>query len=327
MRSILKSMAMAMAMAIAGVAMLGPADGAAEWPAEKPITLVMPFAAGSDYLARLVAGDLEIRLGQTVIFENKPGAGGATGTAYGARQEPDGYTLIMAYPGPAANFTNTFKDLPYTPLEDFEHIAQISVGDMVLVARKDFPADTLEELVEYMKAHPGQVSAGNNGIGSYGHMIELALAERAGVDMKLIPYKGSPPIVTDMLSGSVDLSIDYLGETYLKQLQAGSIKPIAVVSASRAAVLPDTPTFQEGGIDLVAVPWSGIMAPKGTPREIVDKVNAAIGDYLAEEETIAKFAAVGQTTAHTTPEGFREIVVNEEALWRDIIRKYGISNQ
>lgn len=300
---------------------------AGEWPTDKPITMVMPFAAGSDFQARLVAGGLEKLLGQTIVFENKPGAGGAMGTGYGARQAPDGYTLIMAYPGPAANFTNTMKDLPYKPLEDFEHITQISVGDMVLAARKDFPANTLPELIDYMKANPGKVSAGNNGIGSYGHMIELAVAEKAGVEMKLVPYKGSPAIVTDMLSGSVDLALDFLGETYMKQIQAGSIKPIAVVSAQRARVLPDVPTFREGGLDFVAAPWSGLMAPKGTPREIVDKINAAMATYLADPETVAKFAAIGQTTVHTNPEGFREVVVREEALWRDLIKKYGISNQ
>lgn len=320
---VLKTLTVALCLAAAGA--VGAL--AADWPTAKPITLVMPFAAGSDFLARLVAGDLEKRLGQTIIFENRPGAGGAAGTGYGARQAPDGYTLIMAYPGPAANFTNTMKDLPYKPLDDFEHIAQISVGDIILAARKDFPANTLPELIEYMKANPGKVSAGNNGIGSYGHMIELAVAEKAGVDMKVVPYKGSPAIVTDMLSGSVDITVDFLGDTYMKQLQAGNIKPIAVASAQRAKVLPDVPTFREGGLDLVAAPWSGIMAPKGTPREIVDKVNAAVGEYLKEPEAIAKFGAIGQQTAYTTPEGFHEVVVKEEALWRDIIKKYSISNQ
>lgn len=323
MRTLLKSLSPA----LAGLALWGAAATAAEWPTEKPITVVMPFAAGSDYLARLIAGDLEKRLGQTVVFENRPGAGGAMGTAWGARQAPDGYTLIMAYPGPAANFANTYKDLPYKPLEDFEHIAQVAVGDMVLVVRKDFPGETLADVIAYMKANPGKVSAGNNGVGSYGHMIELALAEAAGVEMKLVPYKGSPQIVTDMLSGSVDMSIDYLGDTYMKQIQAGNVKPIAVVSAQRARVLPDIPTFKEGGVDLSAAAWSGIMAPKGTPRPIVDAVNKAIGEYLAEPEAIEKFTKIGQTPAHTTPEAFHDIVVREEALWRDIIHKYGITNQ
>ncbi|MWB78688.1 tripartite tricarboxylate transporter substrate binding protein [Pseudooceanicola sp. 216_PA32_1] len=299
----------------------------AEWPDDKPITLIHPFAAGSDYLARLVGAALEERLGQTVIIENRPGAGGAMGTGYAARQRPDGYTLVTSYPGPAANYTNTYKSLPYTPLEDFDYISQMSYGDMVVAARLDFPADTPEELIAYLKAHPGEVSAGNNGIGSYGHMIELAISEEAGVPMRLVPYKGSPPIVTDMLSGSIDLSVDYLGESYIKHLEAGSIKAIAVVSAQRSKILPDVKTFKEVGIDLTAAPWGGIMAPKGTPPQIIERLNKAMTEYLTDPETIATFARIGQTAAPTTPEEFKKIVADEEAQWRPIIKKYGISNE
>lgn len=299
----------------------------AEWPDDKPITLIHPFAAGSDYLARLVGAALEERLGQTVIIENRPGAGGAMGTGYAARQRPDGYTLVTSYPGPAANYTNTYKSLPYTPLEDFDYISRMSYGDMVVAARLDFPADTPEELIAYLKAHPGEVSAGNNGIGSYGHMIELAISEEAGVPMRLVPYKGSPPIVTDMLSGSIDLSVDYLGESYIKHLEAGSIKAIAVVSAQRSKILPDVKTFKEVGIDLTAAPWGGIMAPKGTPPQIIERLNKAMTEYLTDPETIATFARIGQTAAPTTPEEFKKIVADEEAQWRPIIKKYGISNE
>jgi len=314
--------------AVAAIGLLGltTAPSFAEWPKDKPITVIFPFAAGADYLARLVSAELEKQLGQQVIFENKPGAGGVTGTGFAARQAPDGYTLVMAYPGPAANYTNTFSSLPYKPLDGFEHITQICYGDMVLVARKDFPANTLQELIDYAKANPNKVSAGNNGIGSYGQMIELALGDKAGFQMKVVPYKGSAPIVTDMLSGNLDLSIDYLGEAYIKHIQSGAIKALGVVSAKRSAILPETPTFVESGVDLVAVPWAGIMAPKGTPREVVDKINGVLADYLATDEAKAKFSAVGQTPAPTTPEGFQEIVVKEEALWRDLIKKYNIRN-
>jgi len=316
-------------MSLLAFAGMGTASAAmaADWPNDKPITLVHGFAAGSDYLARLLAAALEEGLGQTVIVENRPGAGGAIGTGYVARQPPDGYTLVTAYPGPAANFTNTMPSLPYDPLEDFEHIGQFSVGDMVLVARKDFPATTLEELIAYAQANPGQVSAGNNGIGTYGHMIELALMDSAGIELKLVTYKGSPAIATDMLSGSIDLSIDYLGDTYIKQIEAGNLKPIAVVSSARAAILPETPTFQEAGIDLVALSWGGIMAPKGTPPEIVAKINEVMRAYLESPEGTEKFRLAGQTVAPTTPEEFHRIVVDEEALWRDIIAKYNIRSE
>lgn len=319
-----KRLLFASVLALAGCVGQYSSVAAAEWPKEKPITAVFPYAAGADYLARLVASELEKTLGQTVVVDNKPGAGGATGTGFAARQAPDGYTIVFAFPGPAANYLNTYKSLPYHPIEDFEHITQVSVGDMVLVARKDLPVSTLEELIAYGKANPGKLSAGNNGIGTYGHMIELALADKTGIEIKLVPYKGSAPILTDMLSGSLDLSIDYVSDANLKQIEAGAIKPIAVVSPKRTETLPNTPTFQEAGIDIVAAPWIGIMAPKGTPPEIVDKLNSAIAGYLSSADAKAKFAAIGQTAAPTTPEGFRQIVVNEERMWRDLIKKYNI---
>jgi tripartite-type tricarboxylate transporter receptor subunit TctC len=299
----------------------------AEWPNDKPITVIHAFAPGGDALQRMVADAMQKTLGQTVVFENRPGAGGATGTAYGARQPADGYTLITAYPGPAANYTNTYKSLPYKPLEDFEHIAQISVGYMGLSVRKDFPAKTFDEFIAYARENPGKVSFGNVGIGSYGHMIQLALTELAGIDVKMIPYKGSGPLVVDMLSGSVDASIDYIGETYIKQFEAGSIRPLAVVSEKRAPDYPDVPTFKESGINFAASPWAGIMAPKGTPKEIVDKINAAIGEFVKSDGIEAKMKPFGQSPAFTTPAEFHQIVVDEEAKWRDIIKKHNISNE
>ncbi|KGE02062.1 tripartite tricarboxylate transporter substrate binding protein [Rhizobium sp. YS-1r] len=326
MHKILTSIGIAL-LAFTSVGATSSTSLAGEWPKDKPITLVHAFAAGSDYLARLIAAALEKGIGQTVIVENKPGAGGAIGTGYVARQKPDGYTLVTAYPGPAANFTNTMPGLNYKPLTDFEHVIQFSVGDMVLVARKDFPANNLSELIAYAKEHPSQVSAGNNGIGSYGHMIEAAIMDMVGIDIKLVSYKGSPPIVTDMLSASLDLSVDYLGDAYIKHIEAGSLKPIAVISAKRAKILPNTPTLKEAGLDLVAVPWGGIMAPKGTPLAVVKKINEVLTEYLKSDDAIQKFAVAGQVAAPTTPEEFHKIVVDEEALWRNIIAKYDIRSK
>lgn len=207
---------------VAGLLSATEAEAQSNWPNAKQITIVHPFAAGSDLVARMVAAALEARLGQRVLIENRPGAGGATGTGYAARQAPDGYTLVTALPGPAANHTNTFSGLPYKPLDDFEHISQLSVSDMALMARKDFPANTMEELIAYAKANPGKVSVGNNGTGSYGHMIALMLADRAGVQLKHVPYRGGAQIVTDLMSGSLDLSSDYFGSAYSKHVTAGS---------------------------------------------------------------------------------------------------------
>lgn len=313
--------------AIAAAALLPAASQAVAqpaWPEAKPITIVQPFAAGADFMSRLLATAIEERVGQRVIVENRPGAAGGTGTAYVAKQPPDGYTLVMATPGPAANHLNTFPSLPYNPLEDFEHITRTNVANMALLARKDFPLNTLEEVIAYAKANPGKLAVGNNGVGSFGHRIALLLAEKTGVQFKYVPYRGTPAIVTDLIAETLDLSSDFYGSSYSNAVAAGMLKVIAIPSPERTKFLPDTPTFRESGIDIAVMSWQGIMAPKGTPRPIIDKLNEVIHEFLATEEAQQRLEAIAQIPAPTTPEEFRAIVVEEEALWRDIIKKHNI---
>ncbi len=298
----------------------------AEWPNDKPIRIVFPFPAGPDFLVRLMAEDLEEQLGQTVIVDNKPGAGGTLGMSSVAHARPDGYTFVVGFPGPSANYTNTYRDLPYTPLEDFDYVSQITHGDMVVVARKDFPAETLDELLAYAEEHPGEVSAGNPGIGSYGHMIELMISEQASADLKIVPYQGTAPTLVDLLSGSLDISVDFLSEAYTEHLKTGSLKALGIASAERNPDFPDAPTFQEAGVDLVAPLWSGILAPKGTPEDIIEKMNTAIANYLASDEAQEAFAKNYQRATSSTPEELRDMAIQEEATWRDIIEKYDIRN-
>lgn len=171
------------------------------------------------------------------------------------------------------------------------------------------------------------MSVGNQGVGSYGHMVALMLADTVGVQFKYVPYRGSPQVTTDMMSGTLDLSSDYFGAAYVKHVEAGSLKVIAVPAATRARLLPNVQTFKEAGVNIVTAPWFGIMAPKGTPRPIVDKINAAMKDFLNSEEARTKLGSVGQVPAPTTPESFHDIVVHEEAMWRDIIKKHNIRNE
>jgi tripartite-type tricarboxylate transporter receptor subunit TctC len=305
---------------------IGAGAEAADWPNDKPISIVFPFPAGPDALVRMMAADLEKQLGQTVIVENKPGGGGTVGMSYVAHAKPDGYTFVVGFPGPSANYTNTYSGLPYTPLEDFDYVSQITQGDMVVVARKDFPANTLDELIAYAKEHPGQVSAGHPGIGSYGHMIELMIAEKAGAELKIVPYQGTAPILVDLLSGALDVSTDFLSEAYTEHLKAGNMKALGIASPERNATFPDTPTFQQAGMDLVAPLWSGLLAPKGTPEDIVMKMNAAMANFLGSEEAKAAFAKNFQQAKSSTPEELRQMAIREEATWRDIIKKYDIRN-
>ncbi len=325
MRNTLKSLCLAAAATVCTLGLAIPAT-AQDWPGRKPVNVVFPFAAGSDFIARLVMGAVEKDIGQTILIDNRPGAGGAIATGYAARQPADGYTFVFAYPGPAANYVNTFSELPYKPLEDFDYVSGISKSTMVVMVRASLPVTDMAGLLAYAKANPGKLSGANNGIGSYGQMIQLDMADKAGIQMKMVPYKGNPEIVTDMLSNSVDLSVDFLNNVYLKQVEAGTIRPIAVASAERAASLPDVPTLRELGIDVAASPWAGVMAPKGTPPEVIAKFNAAIVKYLSSDEAKEAFAKVGQSVNPTTPEEFRDIVFAEEAKWRDLIAKYDIKS-
>jgi putative tricarboxylic transport membrane protein len=310
-------------LSLIGFAVLGTQAWSASWPKDKPITLVVPYAAGADYLWRIINPEMEKRLGQTILVENRAGGGGVTGTAYGARQRPDGYTLVYTAPGPAAMFTNTHPSLPYK-IDDFEYVSRLSTSDALLVARKDFPASTAAELLEYAKVHPGAVSFAHRGVGSYNHILGLAMSDKAGIKLNGIPYQSSPQAVTDLLSGSLDLSIDLVNDAYLSQIQAGTIKAIAVFSEQRSKALPDTATLRESGVDMAVVPWIGLMAPKGTPRDIINRINSELKGVLESDETRKKFALIGHTPAPTTPEAFRDLVLREEAMWRDTIKKYGV---
>lgn len=327
MRSLLGKVGATM-LVVAGLgSALGIAHAADDWPKKKPITIVFPYAAGPDALHRAMAADMEKTLGQTFIVENKPGAGGALGSGYVANAQPDGYTLLVAFPGPVANYAHTYSSLPYKPLEAFEYIGLITKADVGIVARKDFPANNLEELIAYLRAHPGEVSAAHPGIGSYGHMFELMLAEKADAKLRVVPYSaGTSAMIADLLSGSVDISATFYSSVFDQHVKEGNMKLLGIASAERSKTNPDAQTFKEVGIDLVANSWSGLVAPKGTPKEIVDKLNAAMNKYLESKEAAEAFANYYQEPAPITPEEFTEVVKKEEATWRPIIEKYEIRN-
>lgn len=312
---------------LAAFAFVASSASAQEWPKTKPITFVVPFAAGTDFVPRLLGSELEKILGQKVIIENRPGAGGANGTGYVARQPADGYTILFTAPGPAANYINTIKNLPYNPLKDFAHISLIGSGDTVLMVGKDFPANNLKEFIEYVKKHPGEVSIGNNGTGTLVHMAALVLADKYDLDVKHVPYRGSGEIAQDVLSGAIQAASDFLGNQHVAHVKAGNMKVLGVAGDKRSFLVPDVPTFKEQGTDFSAPVWVAVMAPKGTPRPIIDKLNAAIRQVVESAEYKEKLASNAQLAVWTTPEEFDKIVIDEEAKWRDIIKKYNLVSQ
>lgn len=300
---------------------------AQEWPKAKPITFVVPFAAGTDVVPRLLAIELERILGQKVIVENRPGAGGANGTAYVARQPADGYTIVMTAPGPGANYINSIPGLSYNPLKDFEHISLIASGDCGLMVREDFPASDLKEFIAYAKANPEKINIGNNGTGTLVHMVALVMSDRYDLKVKHIPYRGSGEIATDLLSGSIQAASDYLGNQHVAQVKAGKFKVLAVASDQRSPLVPNVPTLKEQGFDFAAPIWVGVLAPKGTPRPVVDKLNAAIREGVKAPDYVEKVTANAQRAISSTPEEFRKIAFDEEAKWRDVIKKYNLISQ
>lgn len=303
---------------------------AQEWPRAKTVTLVVPFAPGGglDVVARLMADHLSTKFGAKFVVENRSGASGNIGAAFVARAAPDGYTFLFTTPGPGGNNKFTFASIPFDPETDFTFITKISESPLILVVRNDFPAKDLKEFVAYVKANPGKVPAANPGVGSVGHIGQSALADQTGLQFNYVPYKGGTGnILPDLYSGSVDSAMDLIGG-YVAPVKDKRLRILAVAAEKRAEVLPDVPTMKEQGVDFVAAPWFGFQGPKGLPADIVQKMNAAIGDYLNNDQKIRSvMAGIGQTPAPTTPEAFEAGVRKEMAIWGPVIKKYNIRSE
>lgn len=306
------------------------APAAADWPKDKPITIVVPWPAGSggDVQARIIADELSKRWDTQVIVENRAGASGNIGQAYVARAEPDGYTFIHTSPGPGANNLLTFKSLTFNPLTDFDAVTLTNEAVMVVVGRPDNPNfKDIKGLLEFAKANPGKINFGHPGVGTYAHMTELALQDMAGVEFNLVPYRGSPPMQQDLLGGQIDVLLDQ-APAYYTNFTSGRMVPLAVVSESRDPRLPDVPTFKELGIDFTSAPWYGMQVPKGTPRHIIDEANKQMVDILmTDAEPRQKMIAAGLTPTGSTPEGFGKIITDEVEKWRPIVTKYNITSE
>jgi tripartite-type tricarboxylate transporter receptor subunit TctC len=242
--------------------------------------MVVTFAAGgpADGVARLIANELSEKLGQRVLVENKGGAGGNIGAASVAKAQPDGYTLLMVSSGPGAVNKIIYQSLPYDPLTDFAPVALVAHIPTIVLASRALPVADLKELVAYAKLHPGKLSVGNPGYGTGGHIAAVLFAREAGIEVTHVPYRGVAPMLTDVLSGQIQMG--FAG--FVPQIL--SMKAVAVTAATRAKVLPDVPTVREAlGIDVVAGVWYGLLAPAGTPRDIIDKVNAIVNDFFKTE--------------------------------------------
>ena len=294
----------------------------------RPITIVVPFSAGgpTDTVTRLVGEAMSKDLGQQIVVENVGGAGGTLGASRVAEAEPDGYTLLLAHIGMATSAT-LYRQLPYEPLEAFEYVGLVTEVPMTLVASKDFEPDTLQELIDYVRANADKVTYANAGIGAASHLCGMLFMDAIDTQLTTVPYKGTGPAMTDLLGGQVDFMCDQTTNT-TKQIQAGEIKAYATTSPERLSNLPDLPTASEAGLDgFVVGVWHGLYAPKGTPAEAVARLSAALQTALEDPAVVERFAELGTapvSRSEATPEALEAKLKSEIERWRPIIQEAGV---
>ncbi|MBX6740742.1 MAG: tripartite tricarboxylate transporter substrate binding protein BugD [Acetobacteraceae bacterium] len=317
-------------LAVGALAGLGFASGPAQaqqFPS-RTITIIVPFAAGgpTDTVTRLVAEAMSRDLGQSVVVENVGGAGGTLGAARVAQAKPDGYTLLLHHIGMATTPT-LYRRLPYDPVNGFETIGLVTEVPMTLVAKKDFPANTLAEAVAVIKREKDKLNYANAGIGAASHLCGLLLMKSVDTAMTTVPFRGTGPAMQEVLSGRIDLMCDQTTST-TEQINAGAIKVFAVTTRERIAALPNVPTAAEAGLPGFEVTvWHGLYAPKGTPAEITQRLSRALQAALRDERVIRRFAELGTTPVaqdQATPEAHRKFWQADIAKWRPIIQAAGV---
>jgi len=313
------------AIATLALAMLASGVHAQAWPT-KPIKWVVPFAPGgtTDILARTIGDKLAIALGQPVIIENKPGAGGGVGADYTAKAPADGYTIMGGTISTHAINASLYKSLPYDPVKDFAPICLVASAPSVLVVNPALPARTLAEFTAYARANPGKLNYASNGNGSAAQLAAVLYETMADVRMVHVPYKGIAPAMTDLLSGEVQLMFGTI-VALVPHIQAGKLRALAVTSRTRSALLPDIPTIAESGLpDYQAGSWYGILAPAGTPREVIERLHAAIIKALNQPDVSKRLAAEGAEVIGSTPEEFGAHIKAEIARVGSVVRAAGI---
>jgi tripartite-type tricarboxylate transporter receptor subunit TctC len=291
----------------------------------KPITIVVPFAAGgtTDILARVIGEALKKELGQPVVIDNRAGAGGNIGAALAAKAVPDGHTLFMGTVGTHAINAALYKKLSFDPVKDFAPLTRVAMVPNLLVANPARPYKTVKELVAYARSKPGQVTFGSSGNGSSIHLSGELFNSLAKVDMIHVPYKGSAPAVTDLVGGQIDIMFDNMPSA-IQHVRNGRLKAIAVTTAKRSPELPDVPTIAEAGVPgYEATSWFGMFAPAATPAPVVAKLNAALVKVLADADVKKKLAEQGAEPYSEKPEQFAEFIRKESAKWSQVVKAAG----
>ena len=294
---------------------------------DKPVTIIVPFAAGgnTDTFARLVAQELDTALGQRFIVDNKPGAGGNIGVGQLARAEPDGYTLGMGTVSTHAINPTLYKNLPYDPDTAFAPISLfVTLPNVLTVNPTNIDAKTVPELIELVKAKPDTYTFASSGVGTSIHLAGEMLMAQTGIKMNHVPYKSSGQVMTDVVAGHVDMAFDNI-PTVVQQASAGNVRALAVTSLERSPLMPDVPPMADYLPGFEATSWHGLFAPAGTPPEIVSKISAEVQRILKEPAMQEKLQGMGAKPIGSTPEEFAEFIAAERAKWAQVIKDANVS--
>ena len=291
----------------------------------KPVRVIVPYSAGGplDDVMRVVGHRLTEMWGQSVLVDNRTGAGGSIGADYVAKAAPDGYTLLLGNAGPMTINPGLQKKLPYDAQRDFLPITQLTASPMVLVVHPSLPVKTVRDLVDFAKARPGQLVYASAGIGNLQHLGMEELQTLAGMRMNHVPYKGAPPALIDVMSGQVQLMFANIVGV-LQHIKTGKVRAIAVSSAQRSSILPDVPSVADTFPAFDATGWTGIFAPAGTPKEIIARLHGDITSVLARADIRERFAGQGAEVIASSPEQLAAFVRRESALYVKIIRSSSI---
>ncbi len=299
----------------------------AQYPT-RPITIVVPFAAGgpTDVLARILGQHMSQTLGQQIVIENVTGGGGSIGAARVAKAAPDGYTMVMGNLGTHAAAVGLYKNLSYDPRVDFEPVMLVASTPMVLVVRKNLQTDTLGDFTAYAAANPNKLTFGSAGTGSISHLTYLLYTHLTKTQIQHVPYRGLSQSVNDLLSGQIDLMFDQVVSA-TPHILSGGVKPLAVTAPTRAAAIPNVPSSTEAGLpELQTIAWTALFFPKGTPKPIVDRVNAAVDRAMDDEAIVKRLAKLGADLPppeQRTPQALGKLVRSEIDKWVPLIQASG----
>jgi tripartite-type tricarboxylate transporter receptor subunit TctC len=314
------------ALAAALIALAPSLAAAQAWP-NRPITMLVPFGAGGsiDIPARRLAADLSTKLGQQVVVENRSGANGNIGAAYVAKAAPDGYTIMFSPPGVLATNRFMYKNMPFDSDQAFAPIILLAKSPMVLASHPKVPVANFKELIDYAKANPGKLSIGTPGVGSQAHLTMELLQKNSGTKMNYVPYRGAAGSSTDAIGGQIDLTINFT-PAMVGPLKDGSLRGLAVTTLKRSKQLPEIPTVAESGFPgFEAVAYYSVVAPAGTPKEIILTLNKLINEYINSDLGKQHLDSGDMQAAGGTPEDLQAFIASEVAKWGPIIKAAGIA--